>query len=205
MHPDGRHAQPGPVLQSGARSCPTVQAMKTRFALLALMTLSACQTAPLKPMNTVPHVDLPRFMGAWYVIASIPTFLEKDAYGAVETYALAADGTIDTTFTFRKGGFDGEEKRMTPRGFVRDDPSNALWGMQFVWPIKADYRIVWLADDYSQTIVAREKRDYLWIMARTPQIPEQDFEKHVAFAVSLGYDPSLIRKVPQRADTARSP
>jgi apolipoprotein D and lipocalin family protein len=151
-------------------------------------------------LNTVPHVDLPRFMGPWYVIASIPTFLEKDAYAAVESYALAPDGTIDTTFTFRKGGFDGEEKRMTPRGFVRDTNTNALWGMQFVWPIKADYRIVWLAEDYSQTVIARQKRDYLWIMARTPQISDADLKKHIDYAILLGYDPALIRKVPQRAN-----
>jgi apolipoprotein D and lipocalin family protein len=173
--------------------------MKTRFSLLALLALTACQSAPPMTMNTVPHVDLPRFMGPWYVIASIPTFLEKDAYNAIESYSLAPDGSIDTTFTFCKGGFDGEEKRMTPRGFVRDRTTNARWGMQFVWPIKADYRIVWLADDYSQTVVARQKRDYLWIMARTPEIPAADLEKRIDYAILLGYDPALIRKVPQRS------
>ena len=58
--------------------------------------LAACSTQP--PMPTVAKVDLPRFMGPWYVIATIPTFLEKDAWNAVETYELAADGTIATTF-----------------------------------------------------------------------------------------------------------
>ena len=62
---------------------------------------------------------------------------------------------------------------MTPRGFVRDTETNARWGMQFVWPIKADYRIVWLADDYSQTVVARQKRDYLWIMAPRRRSPSR--------------------------------
>jgi hypothetical protein len=73
-------------------------------------------------------------------------------------------------------------------------------GMQFVWPIKADYRIVWLAEDYSQTVIARQKRDYLWIMARTPQISAADLEKRIAYAILLGYDPALIRKVPQRSN-----
>ena len=58
--------------------------MQTRLVLLALLALTACRSVPPMTMNTVPHVDLPRFMGPWYVIASIPTFLEKDAYGAVE-------------------------------------------------------------------------------------------------------------------------
>ena len=64
--------------------------MKIRLALVALVILSACQSAPPMTMRTVPHVDLPRFMGPWYVIASIPTFLEKEAYGAVESYELRA-------------------------------------------------------------------------------------------------------------------
>ncbi|MEO8062292.1 MAG: lipocalin family protein [Pseudomonadota bacterium] len=178
--------------------------MKHYLALaLSLLLLSACQSAP--PMNTVAHVDLPRFMGSWYVIGNIPTAIEKDAYNAIETYRLDDDGTIDTTFTFRKGGFDGKPKEMHPRGFVRDGTSNALWGMQFTWPIKADYRIVWLADDYSQTTIGREKRDYLWIMARTPEIPDADYQKHVEFAKGLGYDVSQIRKVPQRgAESTRA-
>ena len=96
------------------------------------------------PIVTVPHVDLPRFMGDWYVIANIPTFVEKDAYNAVESYRLDADGTVATTFTFRQGGFDGKLKRYRPRGFVLDERSNAVWGMQFVWPFKGDFRIVYL-------------------------------------------------------------
>ncbi len=150
-------------------------------------------------METVDYVDLPRFMGDWYVIANIPTFLEKDAYDAVESYALNDDGTVATTFRFRKGGFDGEQKVYTPKGFIKDKASNALWGMRFIWPIKADYRIVWLDEAYTQTIIGRQKRDFVWIMARTPTIAEQDYERLVAFAVSLGYDPKKIQRVPQRA------
>ncbi len=161
------------------------------------LLLAGCQSASA-PMPTVPHVDLPRFMGPWYVIANIPTFIEKDAYNAVESYSLDADGTIATTFTFRAGGFDGEEKRYTPRGFVVDRTSNALWGMQFVWPVKADYRIVWLADDYSQTVIGRERRDYVWIMARTPHIPEADYRRLLALVGAQGYDVTQVRKVPQR-------
>ncbi|HWP66263.1 MAG TPA: lipocalin family protein [Candidatus Limnocylindria bacterium] len=77
---------------------------------------------------------------------------------------MDADGTIDTTFTFRQGGFDGELKRYRPRGFVVDERSNAIWGMQFVWPFKGDFRIAYLDAEYTQTVIGREKRDYAWIM-----------------------------------------
>ncbi len=148
-------------------------------------------------MDTVDYVDIERFMGDWYVIANIPTRLERGAHNAVESYALNPDGTVATTFTFRDGSFDGELKTYTPKGFIRDDASNALWGMQFIWPIKADYRIVYLDDDYTQTIVGRQKRDFVWIMARTPTIPATDYDRLLEFVESLGYDTSEVERVPQ--------
>ena len=171
-------------------------AVRSAVVALALL-LSACASKGPE-MKTVDYVDLDRFMGDWYVIANIPTFLEKGAHNAVETYALNDDGTIATTFVFRDGSFDGEKKRYTPKGFVRDDGTNAHWGMRFIWPIKADYRIVYLNEDYSQTIIARQKRDFIWIMARTPEISAEDYNKLIDFAASIGYDVSEIERVPQR-------
>ena len=165
--------------------------------VLLAMLLGACASRGPE-MKTVDYVDLERFMGDWYVIANIPTFLEKGAHNAVETYALNDDGTIGTTFVFRDGSFDGEEKTYTPKGFVRDDGSNALWGMRFIWPIKADYRIVYLDDDYSHTVIARQKRDFVWIMARTPDISDENYDKLIEFVASIGYDVSKIERVPQR-------
>ena len=174
-------------------------AARTRFvaALAAAFLLGGCASR-YPDMQTVDYVDIDRFMGPWYVIANIPTSLEKGAHNAVETYELDDDGSIATTFTFLDGGFDGEPKQYNPRGFIRDKQTNALWGMRFVWPIKADYRIVYLDDDYTQTVIGRQKRDYVWIMARTPTIPDADYRKLVEFVDSLGYDTSKIEKVPQR-------
>ena len=135
--------------------------------------------------------------GSWVigiVIATIPTFLEKDAYNPVETYKRDDDGTIATTFTFNKGSLDGPTKVFRPRGFVMDEATNAIWGMQFVWPIKADYRIVYLDDNYQQTIIGRNSRDYVWIMARTPSISEQDYTKLVGCSESLGYELDALQK-----------
>lgn len=159
-------------------------------------SLAAC--ASRAPMPTVESVDLKKFMGDWYVIGNIPTFIERQAYNAVEHYELDSDGNIPTTFTFNKGSFDGPLKTYHPKGFVRDKSNNSLWGMQFIWPIKADYRIVYLSDDYQQVIVARKARDYVWIMARTPKISDADYQTLVQKTENLGYDPARIRKVPQQ-------
>ena len=150
------------------------------------------------PLPTVPKVDLERYMGEWYVIANIPTSYEKGAFNALETYRLNPDGTIATTFTYRKGSFDGPLKVMKPKGWVRDPESNAAWWMQFFWPLKAEYLIAYLSPDYSQTIVARTKRDYVWIMARTPSIPEADYSQLVEKVAELGYDTAKLERMPQR-------
>lgn len=165
--------------------------------IIAAFSMAGCAGGQT-PLETVGHVDIDRFMGDWYVIANIPIFLEKNAHNAVETYELNSDGTIATTFVFRKDAYDGKEKKYTPKAWITDTESNAVWGMQFIWPIKADYRIVYLTDDYSQTVVARNKRDYVWVMARTPQISDDDYSAMLQKIESIGYDISKVQKVPQK-------
>jgi len=162
---------------------------------MLILTLG-CQT--MKPIETVDYVDLNRFMGDWYVIASIPTFIETDAYNAIESYRLDKDGTVATTFRFNKGSLDGPLKEYHPRGFVRDTQSNAVWGMQFIWPFKAEYRIIYLNDDYSVTVIGRTKRDYVWIMSREPAIPAEAYTRIINFLKVQGYDIDKIQKVPQK-------
>ncbi|WP_240906277.1 lipocalin family protein [Thermomonas sp. HDW16] len=160
------------------------------------MLVSACASAPptIPPVDTV---DLQRFMGDWYVIAHIPSYPEQEAYNAVESYRLDGE-RIRTTFRFRKGSFDASLKTMEPVGRVVPGSNNAVWGMQFVWPIQAEYVIADLSPDYQRTLVARSKRDYLWIMARTPTIADADYAALVEKAEALGYDIAKLRKVPQQ-------
>jgi len=174
--------------------------MKLPLLILALGSgglLSACATRP-PTIPPVAAVDLPRFMGDWYLIAHIPSLPEREAYNAVESYRLDDEGRIRTTFRFRKGGFEAPLTTMEPVGRVVPGSGNAVWGMQFVWPIQAEYVIVALAPDYSHTIIGRSKRDYLWIMARTPSLAQADYDALVAKARALGYDAGKLRKVPQQ-------
>jgi apolipoprotein D and lipocalin family protein len=166
--------------------------------ILIFAGLSACTGHHMGDVQPVKQVDLNRFMGDWYVIAAIPTMIETQAYNAIERYDLNTDGTIATTFTYYKGAFDGPLKTYHPKGFVMPNTNNAIWGMQFIWPIKADFRIAYLDQDYQRTVIARNARDYVWIMARTPQISEQDYTDMVKFVKELGYDVTQLRKVPQQ-------
>jgi apolipoprotein D and lipocalin family protein len=176
-----------------------IQLVGSIVLFVALAVLAA--TVKARGRDKIPpvdNVDLPRFMGDWYVIANIPTFVERKSYDAVESYATRADGKIQTTFKQRKGSHDAPMKIMRPVGTVQPGTNNAIWSMQFIWPIEAEYVIVYLDAQYSQTIIGRSARDYAWIMARTPQIPESDYLAHVERLRALGYDVSKLRRVPHR-------
>ncbi|GAB6195109.1 lipocalin family protein [Lysobacter xanthus] len=168
-----------------------------RLLAAALAVLAGCASARPPTVPHVDRVDLARFMGDWYVIANIPSFPEREAYAAVESYAMRPDGRIQTTFRYRKGSFDAPVKTMRPVATVVPGSGGAVWGMQFVWPIKAEYVIGWLAPDYSQTLVVRSDRDYAWLMARTPTLPEADIEAAIERLRAMGYDVSKVRRVPQ--------
>ncbi len=164
---------------------------KPAATLLICLLLAGCTTTTREPMQPVSNVDIERFMGDWYVIANIPTFPERGALNPIERYELNPDGTVKTTFSFTKSG-TGEAKELNARGFIKEGTNNAIWGMQFIWPIKADYRIVYLDPEYSTTIIGRNKRDYLWIMSRNKQIPDSQLYELIDIATKLGYDPALI-------------
>jgi apolipoprotein D and lipocalin family protein len=167
-----------------------------KLALVALPLAACSATTPTVPR--VPHVDVARYMGDWYVIASIPSRFEKDAVNAIESYRLAPDGTIQTTFRYRKNDDAGKLKTIHATGFVPDGTQNAVWGMQFIWPIKAQYVIAWLDPAYQVVIVARDKRDYVWVMARTPTIAEADYKALVGKVAAMGYDVQALKRVPQQ-------
>lgn len=150
------------------------------------------------PIPLVTAVDLPRFMGDWYVIGFIPIFVERDAHNGIEHYDLRPDGSIATTYRFRDGSFDAPVEVHHPVGFVEPGTSNALWGMQFVWPFTSEYRIVHLEPDYSVTIVGRNARDYVWLMARTPEMSAADLARYRDLIAAMGYDLSRFKLQPQR-------
>ncbi len=177
------------------------RAVSFRAILLLAVTLviaPACVSPPTMPQDALAlsnNLNIQRFMGRWYVIANIPTFIEREAYNAIEDYRWLGDGKVATTFTYNKGALDGPFKEANPTGFVNAD-NNAIWKMQFIWPFKADYRVMYVDDAHTVTIIGREARDYVWLMARSPEIDEALYTQLVDMIAAQGYDISKIRRIP---------
>ncbi len=166
--------------------------------LLLILTASGC-TSMKEPLRPVPHVDLPRYMGDWYVIANIPYFAEKNCVDSIESYALRSDGDIDNWFSCRDKSFDAPMKRKaTALAVVEDKTSNAVWHVKFFKVISVKYVILDLDPNYQWVAVGHPSRNYGWVMSRSKTMDEGTYQAVLASLVSQGYDVSRFKKVPQQ-------
>ena len=164
------------------------------FAIMCLISGCALNDSPLP---TAENVNIDRFMGRWYVHGYTPIIVDKDAHNAIEHYRLDSDKKIQTTYQFRDGGVDAEIKTLTPVGWVDEGvDSNAQWRMQFIWPFTADYIILHLDAEYSETIIAHPSRKYAWIMLRSDVVSDADYDRLLSKLKAVGYDTNLMQKLP---------
>lgn len=149
--------------------------------------------------KTIPSVNLEKFMGKWYVISSRATSFEENAYQAVEIYTYNREkDRIDIDFTFRKGSLDGEKKSLPQTGYVQDRVNNSYWKVSPLWPLKFDYLIIGLEKDYKWTAIGVPDKKYLWIMARTPSLPEEEYRGILKLLEDSGYPTSGLKSIQNR-------
>jgi apolipoprotein D and lipocalin family protein len=159
---------------------------------------AADSAAASRPLRPVAHVDLPRYMGDWRVIANIPYYPERGCVDSVESYSLNKDGTIHNWFTYRKKSFDAPRSRIDAHAYVTDQKSNAVWRVHFLSGlIRADYVVIDLDPHYQWTVVGHPSRNYGWIMARKKTLPDSTYRAIIRRLAAQGYDTSRFQKVPQ--------
>lgn len=148
-------------------------------------------------MQPAAQVDLARYMGRWYVIANIPHSAETGKVGAYAEYRLREDGRIDDFYGARGGSFDEEIELSEGLAWLPDPASSARWKVRFTWPFTRDYLILYVSDDYRYALAGHPSRDYAWIFAREPNIPEWTYAGLLARLAVQHYDVSRLRRVPQ--------
>jgi apolipoprotein D and lipocalin family protein len=185
--------------------------MKRAGGILGVLAMAAgCATSTterlgLPPLRTVTHVELSRYLGTWYEIASFPQRFQRGCTATTATYALRADGDIDVLNRCRKGSIDGEEKSARGRARVVDRATNAKLEVSFFRPFWGDYWIIDLSEDYSYAVVGHPGRDYLWILAREPTMAEGTYQGIVTRLQAQGYETSrLVRTLQVAAAPAAS-
>jgi apolipoprotein D and lipocalin family protein len=152
-----------------------------------------------RPLEVVPHVEVERYLGTWYEIATIPQRFQKGCVGVTAEYTLLEDGDIRVVNTCRQGTLEGEVRRVVGRARVVDKASNAKLKVRFFWPFWGSYWIIGLGDDYEWAVVGHPNRKYLWILSRSPAIADTLYEEVLKLVADKGYDLSRIVKTPQSA------
>jgi len=166
--------------------------------VLGIMTWGACQlyTDLKEPPDTVEQVDLKRYSGKWYEIASFPAPFQKDCYCTTATYADKED-YVEVLNACRKGSPTGPLEVARANANPVPDTGNAQLKVQFFWPFKGDYWVVALDPDYRYAMVGHPAKKYLWILSRTPAMDEGTYQSLVAVARSKGYEVDKLRRAVQ--------
>lgn len=169
------------------------------LALVLCAGLSSCSST-MKPPPTVPHLDLPRFMGDWYVIAHIPYSLEKGKVGTLDRYRLREDGRIDNSYLFRRGTLDAPLEEWKGIAWVKNKETNAEWRVQFLWPFRVPFLVIDLDRDYHWAVIGYPNRKLGWVLSRKPQMDEATYKGIMQRLRANGYDTVKFAKVPQRQE-----
>jgi apolipoprotein D and lipocalin family protein len=150
------------------------------------------------PLSVVSSVDLKRYTGTWYEIASYPNSFQKGCVGTKATYSPRDDGDIDVLNQCYKKGFDGEISSAQGKAWVVDETTNAKLKVRFFWPFWGSYWIIDLDKEYDYAVVGHPSRKYLWVLSRKPQMDDVLYYEILEKISQQGYDTSKLVKTIQK-------
>lgn len=165
------------------------------FLSLSLLQGKNLQACGEMPLDTVQSVELPRYLGTWYEIASFPQSFQKGCVGTTATYSQRQNGDIDVLNQCRLNTLDGKLKTAHGVAKVVDKTTNAKLKVSFFWPFYGKYWIIDLGQgqDYDYAVVGHPNRKYLWILSRTPKMDPAKYDAIVARVREQGFDPSRLK------------
>lgn len=160
------------------------------FLLTAFQLHTVCALA--QTLETVPYVDLKRYSGKWYEIASFPQSFQKGCLETTAEYTLTDKNYVVVENRCRKGSLTGKQSYIKGKAFVVKNSGNAKLEVQFFWPFRGKYWIIELAPDYTYAVVAHPNKRYLWILSRSPTISPLQYQQILTRLQSIGFPISQL-------------
>ena len=170
------------------------------MGIFLLFSSAASLAGDQTPLEVVASVDLERYVGRWYEIASYPAWFQKGCTRSMAEYTLLPDGKIRVINSCHKDRLDGKRKQSKGKAEVVDTKTNAKLKVWFFWPFKGNYWIIDLDPKYQWAVVGEPKRRYLWVLSRTPMMDENLYQEILSRLSLKGYDPSRLRRTLQRSE-----
>ena len=153
----------------------------------------------MDPIRMVSYVNLPRLMGRWFLIASMPTIFDRDAYNPIENLIWnEKEQNIDIHYTYNHGSYDGIVREMLQKAYIANPATNAEWKVQPIWPLRLSYVVFDLCPEYTYMVLAMKDRTHAWILSRQREIEETHYKKVIEDLGSSGFPVEKIKKFPQR-------
>jgi apolipoprotein D and lipocalin family protein len=167
------------------------------YILISALALIGCSSN--QPLETVDSVDLQRYQGTWYEIASFPQRFQKGCHCTSATYTATQEDFVVVENRCRKDSINGEESYIKGKAYIVENSNNAKLEVEFFWPFKGDYWIIDLDKDYQYAVVGHPNREYLWILSRTPQMSDSLYTEITKRIADKGFDLSILQKTVQIA------
>jgi apolipoprotein D and lipocalin family protein len=172
--------------------------MNKLHGIYILVFMMMFTSVSAQQLTTVPNVDLNKYAGKWFEIASFPQRFQKGCNCTTAEYTLSDKGYVIVENRCNKDSINGKLSYIKGKAFVEENSGNAKLSVQFFWPFKGKYWIIELADDYSYAVVGHPNRNYLWILSRTPQMDEQTYQQLITNIAVKGYDISKNKITKQK-------
>jgi apolipoprotein D and lipocalin family protein len=172
--------------------------MKKLHRILTFLFSLFTAATSAQTLQTVPFVDLKRYAGKWYEIASFPQFFQRNCYCSTAEYTLTDKDYVIVENRCKKGSVNGKNANIIGKAFVVANSGNAKLDVLFFWPFKGKYWIIDLADDYSYAVVSHPNKKYLWILSRTPQMDATTYAQILSRIKAKGIDLSKIKLTQQK-------
>ena len=164
------------------------------FVFIAVVILPACKN-PSFP--TVPIVDVDRFTGTWYEIASLPTTYNKDCSCSKIVMSLEKQDCIHMVSSCMR---ENSEIKSELKAVIQEGSGNAKMRVQMFWPFRTNYYVIALGPDYEYTMVCNPDKTSLQILSRQKFLDSPVYDELIAKAESLGFESALIVKISQTCD-----
>ncbi|MFA5857560.1 MAG: lipocalin family protein [Elusimicrobiota bacterium] len=162
------------------------------LSILTVPTLAV--SATVKPLETVPSLELSRYLGLWYEIAKYPNSFQKNLYAATAEYTLLPNGKIKVVNRANKGSIAGKPSSITGTAWIPNKDIPTKLKVTFFWPFAGDYWVIDLGKDYEYAVVSEPKRRFLWILSRTPKMDELKYTEILNKLTTIGFDLNKIEK-----------
>lgn len=167
----------------------------TILSIAAIAVLSSCASMP-KKAKPVADFQVKRYLGTWYEIARFDFRFEKNLDNTTAQYSLKENGNVKVL----NSGYNYKTKKWKSANGIakfRGDDRIAALKVSFFGPFYAGYNVIALDSNYEYALVAGKSLDYLWILSRTKNIPDEVKNNYLKIAQDLGYDTSRLIWVKQ--------